>query len=81
MVGWVAGQQPVLPGGQNSGQKNSKGPEKKKKFAGRICGRKLAELFPELAKLFLCTGWKIISGLGNTGSSIHTATAEYRLLD
>jgi hypothetical protein len=51
---------------------------RKKKFAGGICGRKLAELFPELAelflelaKLFLCTGCKIISGPGNTGSSIY----------
>jgi hypothetical protein len=52
--GWVAWQQPVLPGGRNSSHKAQKGQEKKKleKLVGRICGRKLAELFPELAELF-----------------------------
>ncbi len=56
--------------------KSSKGAGEKK-LARRICGRKLAKHFPELAELFSCTGRKIISGPGNTGSSIHTATAEY----
>jgi hypothetical protein len=42
--GWVSGQQPVLPGGRNSGQRVQKGLEKKK-FAVRICGRNLAKLF------------------------------------
>jgi hypothetical protein len=32
---------------------------RKKKLAGRICCRKLAELFPEFAELFSCTGQKI----------------------
>ncbi len=74
----MAVQQLVLPGGRNSGHKDQKGGRKKKldKLAGRICGRILAELFPELAELFSCTGLKIILGPGNTGISIHNATAE-----
>ncbi len=32
--------------------KSSQGAGEKKEFAGRICDRKLAELFPELAELF-----------------------------
>jgi hypothetical protein len=75
----VVGQQPVLPGGRNSGHKDRKEGRKKKldKLAGRICGRILAKLFPELAELFSCIGLKIILGPGNIGISIHTATAEY----
>jgi hypothetical protein len=57
--------------------KSSKGAGEKKKLAGRICGRKLAELFPEFAKHFSCTGQKIILGPGNTGNRIHMATAEH----
>ncbi len=64
--GWVAASVARWP---EFRPKSSKGAGEKK-LTGRICGPKLAKHFPELAELFSCTGGKIISGPGNTGSSI-----------
>ncbi len=75
--GWVAGQQLVMPGGRNSGQKAKKGPEKKivgwknlwPNFAEKG-PKKFLERISFLAELYSSTGQKIISGPGNTGSRI-----------
>jgi hypothetical protein len=48
----VAGQQPVLPGGRNSGQKAQKGPEKKKSWLEEFVAENWPNFFQNWPNFF-----------------------------